>query len=179
MRRVQAELPHGTQAFRELVDAYTPLVYGRALRLLASPHDAEEVVQDVFLRVFRSIERFRFERPLSHWIQTITTNAARNFLRGRYRDERKRAALAASAEGQLARPSSDGSDPIGSRALERAMETLEPGTRIAIALRYVEELGYPEIARELGMKESAVKMRVRRGIERLRRAMEEHTDEPE
>lgn len=173
VRRVQAERPHGTRAFRELVHTYTPLVYARALRLLASPQDAEEVVRDVFLRVFRSIGRFRFERPFLHWLQTITTNAARSFLRGRYREERKRSELATSLEPGHAGPPRSDADPFLADALGRAMGALEPTTRIAIALRYVEELSYPDISRELDMKESAAKMRVRRGVERLRRALEE------
>lgn len=169
VRRVQLELPHGTTAFRLLVERHEKLVFGRALRLVGDPADAEEVVQDVFLRVFRSIGRFRFEKPVVHWLQTIATNAARNFLRGRYRDQRKRSELAESLRGAVTTP--EPRDVTRLAELQKALAELDPTTRVAVSLRFVEEHSDPEIAEHLGMRESAVKMRVRRGLVRLRETL--------
>ena len=160
VRRIQEEAPYGTAAFRELVDQYTGTVFRRAFRLVGSAEDAEEVVQDVFLRVFRSIKRFRPEQPLEHWLLTITTNSARNLLRTRFREARRRAGY-----GDFLRASVSGPGPTDSRrsaVLERAMGALDPTTRLAIALRFLEEQTYHEISAQLGLGESAVKMRVRR-----------------
>lgn len=172
--RIQAELPHGTNAFREFVEHFTPQIYRRALRLVGSPSDAEEVVQDVFLRVFRSIGRYRFEKPIGHWLQTITSNAARNLLRTSFRDQRRKSSLASSVD--LRMPASQ-SDPIFVEALEDAMKLLDPETRIAIRLRYVEEFSFPEIAEQLGMGESKAKMRVRRGVDKLRSLLGTNDDD--
>lgn len=171
VRRVQEEAPYGTTAFRELVERYTGAVFRRAFRLVGSAEDAEEVVQDVFLRVFRSIKRFRPEQPLEHWLLTITANSARNLLRSRFREARRRTGY-----GDFLRASVPVRRPTGSRrsaVLERAMASLDPTTRMAIALRFLEEQTYQEISAQLGLGESAVKMRVRRGLEQLRKRLSE------
>lgn len=171
VRRIQEDGPYATAAFRELVERYTDLVFRRAYRLVASVEDAEEVVQDVFLRAFRSIRRFRPEQPLEHWLLTITTNSARNLLRTRFRETRKR-----SEYGDFLRVSARVSSARGAHdrvVLERAMGTLDPTTRMAISLRFLENQGYREIAEQLGLGESAVKMRVRRGLEQLRKQLSE------
>lgn len=169
VRRIQEDGPYATTAFRELVERYTDLVFRRAYRLVSSVEDAEEVVQDVFLRVFRSIKRFRPEQPLEHWLLTITTNSARNLIRTRFREARKR-----SEYGDLLRVSPRVSSARGSHdraALERAMGTLDPTTRMAISLRFFEGQTYREISEQLGLGESAVKMRVHRGLEQLRKQL--------
>ena len=169
VRRIQEEAPYGTTAFRELVEQYTGTVFRRAFRLVGSIEDAEEVVQDVFLRMFRSIKRFRPEQPLDRWLLTITTNSARNLLRARFREARRRTGY-----GDFLRASGPGRRPTDSRrsaVLERAMGALDPTTRLAIALRFLEEQTYQEISAQLGLGESAVKMRVRRGLDQLRRRL--------
>ena len=171
VRRIQEEAPYGTTAFRELVERYTGTVFRRAFRLVGSAEDAEEVVQDVFLRVFRSIKRFRPEQPLEHWLLTITANSARNLLRARFREARRRTGY-----GDFLRASVPVRRPTDSRrsaVLERAMASLDPTTRMAIALRFLEEQTYHEISAQLGLGESAVKMRVRRGLDQLRKRLSE------
>ena len=171
VRRIQGDGPYATAAFRELVERYTDLVFRRAYRLVASVEDAEEVVQDVFLRAFRSIRRFRPEQPLEHWLLTITTNSARNLLRTRFRETRKR--LEYGDFLRVSAPVSPARRPHDRVALERAMGTLEPTTRMAVSLRFFEDQTYREIAEQLGLGESAVKMRVRRGLEQLRKQLSE------
>ena len=171
VRRIQEGGPYATTAFRELVERYTDLLFRRAYRLVGSVEDAEEVVQEVFLRAFRSIRRFRPEQPLEHWLLTITTNSARNLLRTRFREARKRSEygdfLRVSARVTAARGAHDRA------ALEQAMETLDPTTRMAISLQFFEGQTYREVSEALGLGESAVKMRVHRGIEHLRRQLSE------
>ena len=171
VRRIQEEGPYRTSAFRELVDQYTEMVFRRAYRLVASVEDAEEVVQDVFFRVFRSINRFRPDQPFEHWLLTITTNSARNLLRTRFRDARRRSEygdfLRVSAQVTTSR-----GDP-GTEVLQRAMETLDPTTRMAISLRFLEDQTYSEISAQLGLGESAIKMRVHRGLKQLRKQLSE------
>ena len=168
--RNETELPDHTTAFRELVRTYTPLVYRRAFRLLGSSADAEEIVQEVFLRAFRSIGHFEPRRPVSHWLRRITTRACSNRLRSRDRDARRRDALAASLD--RARGMELESEQVGHvEPLDRFVERLDARTRRALRLRFAEEYSYPEIAAELGVGESAAKMRVRRGVDRLRELM--------
>jgi RNA polymerase sigma-70 factor (ECF subfamily) len=175
VRRLQAELPHGTAAFRDLVELYTPRIRQRAFRVVGNSSDADEVVQDVFLRVFRSIRRFRLDKPLQHWLYTITSNSARNLLRTRARDQRRTSEFV--RESRVQADSPEQSDQILDGSLEAALDSLDPTTRMAIVLRYVEELSFPEIARDLELGESAVKMRVRRGLEKLKLGLEDNDHE--
>ena len=93
VERAQSELPYGTAAYNELVRRYSDRVYRRAYRILRSQADAEEAVQDVFLAVFRSVRRYRFEKPFVHWLNTITLNSCRMILRKRASEQRRRSAL--------------------------------------------------------------------------------------
>lgn len=169
VRRIQSEIPYGTVAFRELVEIYTPRIRQRAFLMVGDARDADEIVQDVFLRVFRSIRRFRFERPFQHWLQKITSNSAKNLLRSRARDHRRTSEYIEHCiiqnQGERAE------DRMIGASLDRALGALNPITRIAIVLRYVEGSTFPEIARELSLGESAVKMRVRRGLKILQKIL--------
>ncbi len=175
VRRIQSELPYGTAAFRELIETYTPRIRRRALRLVGNASDADEIVQDVFLRVFRSIRRFSLDRPLQHWLYTITSNSSKNLLRSRYRDNRRTSEFIEDRkiQGQADR-GADG--PLGD-SLNSALDSLDPATREAIILRFAEEYSFPEIAHQMNLGESAIKMRVRRGLEKLKRTLNQSDSE--
>lgn len=72
-------------ATKELVERFQRDIYGVCLRLLADPHEAEDVAQEVFLRIFRSLGSWDGERPLRPWIMAITVNRCRTFLSKRNR----------------------------------------------------------------------------------------------
>lgn len=175
VRRIQSELPHGTAAFRELVETYTPRIRQRALRLVGNASDAEEIVQDVFLRVFRSIRRFQLDRPLQHWLYTITSNSSKNLLRARSREYRRTSEFIEHRKVQ--EQGNRESDGMLGDSLGTALDSLDAVTRAAIVLRFTEEYSFPEIARELNLGESAVKMRVRRGIETLKKSLKQSHSE--
>ena len=172
VEQAQAELPYGTQAYNELVRKYSGRVYARAYGILRSSADAEEAVQDVFMAVFRTLPRYRFERPFLHWLNTVTLNACRMTLRKRASEQRKRQA----AEDQAPPPEREAPPDTALRALVlELLDALDPGTRVPLLLRYVEGYSYPELAKELDLSESAVKMRVSRGTKKLRELYEART----
>ena len=167
--RAQSELPYGTAAFNELVRRHSSRVYGRSYGILRSSADAEEAVQDVFLATFRNLPRFRFERPFVHWLNTVTLNACRMILRKRASEQRRRKA----AEEQAPPPERPQPPDTALRALVlELLDTLDPGTRMPILMRFVEGYTYGEIAEQLELSESAVKMRVSRGSKKLRELYE-------
>jgi RNA polymerase sigma-70 factor (ECF subfamily) len=172
VERAQLELPYGTSAYNQLVHRYSAHVFRRSYRILRSRADAEDAAQDVFLAVYRSLPRFRFERPFSHWLSTITLNACRMILRRRAQEQRRRAA--AKREGDPA-PTPPQSDPALRQVVHELLDSLDPGTRIPLLMRFVEGYAYAEIAKELELSESAVKMRVSRGAKRLRELYEKRT----
>jgi RNA polymerase sigma-70 factor (ECF subfamily) len=177
VERVQAEVPYGTAAFQQLVDDLGPLVYARARRILGSSEDANDALQEVFLRVFRSIATYRFERPFTHWLQTITLNSCRQMLRTRRREQRRRVAY----ELEPARDTTPDPprDPMLRGLLAGLLESLDPDTRICVVLRVLEDRSYAEIADELQVKEATVRKRVQRGTERLRKLYGEQVQREE
>lgn len=174
IERAQGELPYGTQAYDELVRRYSSRVYGRSYKILRSEADAEEAAQDVFLAVYRNLPRYRFEKPFGHWISTVTLNACRMILRRRAQEQRRRDAFAREPM-PVERPPE--TDVALRRVVLDLLDELDPGTRVPLILRFVEGYTYAEVARELDLSESAVKMRVSRGAKKLRELYEARTGE--
>ncbi len=165
VERAQKELPYATAAFDALVAQYHAQVYRRAYRILRSREDAEDVVQDSFLSVFRALPRFLFEKPFHHWLNTIVINDCRLVLRRRHQEQRRRSGF----EDQGGRWAGDrGASHEDRLTLETMMDLLSPETRVAVVMRFTEGWGYAEIAELMGVKESAVKMRVARAVEQMR-----------
>jgi RNA polymerase sigma-70 factor (ECF subfamily) len=173
--RAKRELPYGTAAYEDLVKLHTAEVFRRAYGILRSAHDAEEATQDVWLAVFRNLPRFRFEKPFGHWLSTVTLNSCRMILRRRASEKRRRDAYEREAPSIPEPPQSRS----GLRALlNDLLDQLDPGTRVPILMRFVEGYTYPEIAEQLELSESAVKMRVSRGSKQLRQLYEQRVATP-
>ena len=171
----QAQLPYGTAAYDQLVRRHSDAVYRRCVRLLQSQADAEEVSQEVFLAVFRALPRYRFERPFLHWLNTITLNACRMALRRRANEQRRRRAV---EERSPPPPTPEPRNGALRRRMVEILDDIDPGTRIAVLMHHVEGYTYTEIAAQLELSESAVKMRVSRGARRLRELYEERVERP-
>lgn len=175
VEKAQQQLPYGTSAYDELVRKYSSLVYARSYSILRSAADAEEASQDVFLAIFRSLPRYRFERPFSHWLSTVTLNACRMILRGRANEQRRRDAYQREPVAPAPEPSSD----VALRGLiVELLDQLEPATRVVLIMRFIEDRSHAEIAEALQISESAAKMRLSRGAKRLRALYEERTANP-
>src|SRR5271169_1419869 len=78
-----------TEAFRELVERYSPLVFRVAFRLTGNEHDAEDVVQETFLRAFRRLGVFEDRSSLGSWLYAIASNCGYDVLRARLRREKR------------------------------------------------------------------------------------------
>jgi RNA polymerase sigma-70 factor (ECF subfamily) len=166
--RARRELPYRTSAYQALVERHSAAAFRRAFRLLGSRADAEDVVQEVFLNVFRAIPRLELRGSFVHWLNAITLNASLRLLDRRRRERRRREAF--QLQQTAAAPDSE-SDPMLRRSLNEALDLLPPRTRVAIVLRFVDGHSYVEIARMTGEKESTVKMRVARGVRRVRKQL--------
>lgn len=150
-------------AFEELVIAYQHRVFGVALRMLGSRAEAEEVAQEAFLRVHRSIAGFRGDAALSTWLYAITSRLCLNRLA---LGERK---MSRQGEETLVRLSDDRDNPTTAferrelaAALHRAVAELADDRRIVVVLRDFEGLSYEEIAEALELEVGTVKSRLHR-----------------
>src|ERR1700730_1738258 len=173
------------EAFEILIQRYQQPVYNLVCRLLNDPSDAADIVQEVFLKVFRNIGSFRGNSSLKTWIYRIAVNEAYNHRRWFSRHHRQEIALepedgAPSSAHHLADP---GRSPFEQAAdqethmlVEAALEKLNPKFRTAVVLRDIEDLSYEDIAAVLEISLGTVKSRITRGREALRKILEERLE---
>ena len=168
-----ADVPQaGVPTWDEVVERHSDRVYRLAYRLTGNRPDAEDLTQEVFVRVFRSLSTYT-PGTFEGWLHRITTNV---FLDQARRKQRIR--FDALSDERAARLRSDAADPdtaIADRGfdddVEQALAALPPDFRAAVVLCDVEGLSYEEIADILGVKLGTVRSRIHRGRNMLRRSL--------
>ena len=166
-------------AYEQLISQYQQPVHSLVYRLLNDPSEAGDVVQEVFVKVFRNVHAFRGQSSLKTWIYRIALNEAHNRRRW-FQRHRKREVELERDESMTGMPlretlSDRGTSPFESalsmetrELLAEALETLPPNFREAVVLRDVEDLSYEEISEVTGLNLGTVKSRILRGREALR-----------
>lgn len=157
-------------AFDELVRRTSAETYTLAYRLVGNEEDASDVVQEAYLRAYKGIGRFREEAQFSTWLYRITANCAATHLgkRKKHRheelpDDDQVLDLSPMRDPQAV------ADASGLRErLTAALEDLPPRLRTVVVLRDVYDLPHEAIAAELGISESAAKVRLHRARRKLR-----------
>ncbi len=166
--------PH---AFEEIYARHEKMVFNLALRMSGNADEAADLAQEVFLRVYRGLERFRGRSTLKTWVFRITLNCCRSRLGRRkplFQD------LGPEPDEALERVADPRSNPerdalnqdLGER-LAAALARLPLAFREAVVLRDVHGFSYDEIAEILRIRTGTVRSRIARGRERLRRALED------
>jgi len=174
------------EAYEELISRYEQPVYGMVYRLLGNQSDASDVVQEVFLKVFRGVASFREQSSLRTWIYRIAVNEAHNHRRWFARHCRHEVSM---TDGQAERGNSleytpdRGLSPYEQTLesehrtlIEHALTRINPTFQTAVVLRDIQNLSYEEIAEILQVSLGTVKSRILRGREALRREL---TQRPE
>src|SRR6266568_2899271 len=162
-------------AYEALLARFQQPVYNLAFRLLSDPGDAGDVVQEVFLKVFRNVGHFRRQSSLKTWIYRITVNEAHNQRRWFFRHRSREVALDDEPETTYRVASDPGRSPFDytfdrerQLLIENALARINPLFREVVVLRDIEELSYEEIADVLQISLGTVKSRIMRGREALR-----------
>ena len=161
------------RALEELVHLTHRRAYALAYRVVGDRHEAEDVVQEAYVRMFRGLPGFREEARFETWMHRIVVNTALNGLRkrGRFGELMNDDAL------DMPIPDRAEQQAVQRDALERGLAVLSPGQRIVLVLKDVYGLSCREIGRELGIEEGAVKVRLHRARKRvLERLSEEGFD---
>ena len=152
------------------------MVYRLAYQFAGNHHDAEDIAQDVFIKVYRSLDRFRYDAQLTSWLYRIVMNACI--------DQKRRqspagwAPFTEEAELQMVNTPADGPGPedqayggqLG-EVLESEIARLPPGQRLVFTMRHHEGLKLSEIAGALGLAEGTVKRQLHAAVHRLRAAL--------
>jgi len=167
-------------AFKFLVETYQDMVFNTALGIVQNTEDAEDVAQEVFIKVFRSIDTFKGESKLSTWIYRITTSCALDLVRGK--KSKKRFAF-------LQRLFGDGNEPLhevpdfyhpgvvmdqkeNAARLFKAINKLPESQKVAFTLHKLESLSYQEIGEVMQTSVSAVESLMHRAKQNLRKMLE-------
>jgi RNA polymerase sigma-70 factor (ECF subfamily) len=141
-----------------------------ALRLVGNEHDARDVLQDTYLRAFRSLRKFRGDSAFGTWLHRITVNCSATFVAKRRRsahveldDDLEVLEMRAESDPETAAGAAD-----DHQRLVEALADLPDQMRMVVVLRDVYDLAHAEIARELGISQTAAKVRLHRARRRLR-----------
>ena len=144
------------QAFGELVDAYGPVVYNLALRMVCDPEDARDLSQTVFVKAYQKLATFDRENRFFSWIYRITINESLNLRSRRRRHEELDETLAADERGPEARCAAAEENGL----VQRGLMELSPDHRMVIVLRHFLELSHHEMSDVLRVPEKTVKSRL-------------------
>jgi RNA polymerase sigma-70 factor (ECF subfamily) len=164
-------------AFEEIYDRYGDLVYSTALRVLRDPHLAEDISQEIFVRLWRQPDSYVAERGrFLTWLISVTRNRAVDAVRARGRRQRYETASPEEQEREL--PADTADDPALNaqlseqrRVVRAALAELPPDQRQVIELAYFGGLTQREIADNLNQPLGTVKTRIRLGMQKLRGAL--------
>jgi RNA polymerase sigma-70 factor, ECF subfamily len=175
-------------AFNEIVRLYGDKVFSLVYRMIGSRAEADDIAQEVFITVFKTIDTFRGEAKFSTWLLRIAANQSKNRLKYLAR----RATEPEDLEGGGAQEASsvphvvplsgqvDGPDVLAEAAeldslLQRGIEQLDEEQRLLVILRDVEELSYQEIGEITGLPEGTIKSRLHRARMALKEWLDRHT----
>jgi RNA polymerase sigma-70 factor, ECF subfamily len=174
------------EAYEELIARFQQPVFGMVFRLLDNQSDASDVVQDVFLKVFRNVRSFREQSSLRTWIYRIAVNEAHNHRRWFSRHCRREIPLEQEGDDEAQKfevaadpgpsPYHLALDSENRTLIEQALTHIKPAFRTAVVLRDIENLSYEEIAEILQLSLGTVKSRILRGREALRRELTQRLD---
>ena len=169
-----------TDAFRDLVQRHSRAIFRVAYRMTGNEHDADDVVQETFLRAYRQIDRFEERANFGTWLHRIAVNCSLDLLRSRSRHEKHRIANNDDEDGEMTREF-ESTDPQPDRLLLsselkqhviKALERLSGNERTAFMLRHFEGMPVEEIGRTLGIQVNAAKHTIFRAVRKLRESLE-------
>lgn len=183
---IQALREGDREAFAEMVEAYSPLIYRLALRMLGDEHEAEDVLQETFLNAYRALDRFEGRSSLSTWLYRIATNQALMRLRKQSPPMVSVDETHVDEEGyELPRqftdwcclPEDEFMSAEAQAMLNEAAEELSPALRAAFVLRDLHGFSTREAAEILEISETAVKTRLMRARLQLRERLSTYFSE--
>lgn len=161
------------EAFRHIIACYSERLYWHVRRFLGCHEDTDDLVQDIFIKVWTAMPNFRGDSRLFTWIYRIATNEVLNHLRkNRFRSMFRSDDPAEVFEKKIDEDPYFNGDHL-QRELHKAIQKLPDKQRIVFCLRYFDELKYEEIAAITGTSEGALKASYHHAYGKIKKSMEE------
>jgi RNA polymerase sigma-70 factor (ECF subfamily) len=170
-----------SEAFRLLVERHSRSVYKVAFRITGNSADAEDVVQETFLKAYRQLDRFEERASFGTWLHRIAWNCSVDLLRARPKREQAEEAETLEQLGSTQAPVTSSAAPSPERLMasvqvndrvKAAMDRLSPLERAAFVMRHYEGRSIDEISRALEIRENAAKHSIFRAVRKMRIALE-------
>jgi RNA polymerase sigma-70 factor (ECF subfamily) len=182
---IEQVLAGDQDSFRVLVERHSRNLFRLVYRMTGNEHDAEEVVQETFLRAYRKLGQFQARSNFSTWLHRVAVNCALDHLRLKDRRNKPLATVQPQEGDNQDQPDLVASVPSGDPTAERLVQCVELRERLdsalrelthhertAFVLRHFQGLSIQEIGRILGLRTSATKNTVFRAVKKLRQALE-------
>jgi RNA polymerase sigma-70 factor (ECF subfamily) len=171
------------RAFRELITEHRDRVYNLTYRMLGNRAEAEDVAQEVFITVFKTIDSFREEAKFSTWLYRVAVNHCKNRIKYLSRrhdraqdelDENAGAVVSSGPAGPMPRPDRAVEGAQMEKVMQEAIASLDEDHRLVIVLREIEDLSIEEICEITGLPDGTVKSRLHRARLALRKKIVRH-----
>jgi RNA polymerase sigma-70 factor, ECF subfamily len=166
-------------AFNEIVLAYRKRILGTITRLIARPEDVEDVAQEVFLRLYFSLDQLRTAEVFEPWLYRLTVNAAYDYLRKQRRRQEYRMSDLSEQQMMMADALAGGRAELDEREAKKTRETVDAllgavseADRILLMLKELEGLSLKELEKIYNINENALKVRLFRARQRVLKAFE-------
>jgi len=172
--------------FAALVEAYYAMIYQLAIKMVGNPQDAEDILQETFIKAYRHLKDFDGRSSLSTWLYRVATNEALMFLRRKHPEQVSIDEPLDSGEGEMepvqivdwcCLPEKELLSSEARLHLDRAIEKLSPSLRVVFILRDIQGLSTLETSEVLNLSETAVKTRLSRARLRLREELSSYYNE--
>ncbi len=179
LKIIESCLLGNTRIFSRLIDNYKNMVYNLAYRMSSSPHEAEDISQETFLRAFQSLARFNSSYKFSTWLYQITLNIIRDKYKKKEIDYVSLDAPIETDDSEFyIQPADSTNNPEeimaqqeDARVIQQAILSLPLKYREVIVLRHLQDLSYIEVANILKLPQGTVKVRLYRAREQLRKIL--------
>jgi RNA polymerase sigma-70 factor, ECF subfamily len=176
------------RAFDEIVQLYGDKVFSLVYRMLGNRHEAEDVAQEVFITVFKTVDGFRGEAKFSTWLLRIAANQSKNRIKylsrrptdGGEVEDALQTRAGAGTPAPIMQAQIEGPDVLMEAAeleslMQRSIAALDEEHRLLVILRDVEELSYQEIGEITGLPEGTIKSRLHRARMAIKEELDKHT----
>lgn len=161
-----------TEAYREIVSAYEPVVRHLAQKYLPREEDAQDAVQEIFLKAYRSLRKFDRERRFLPWLYSVALNHLKTVYRRTRRIQERETVHEFPARGDAPDPAERAVENAEQEQIRRAVDRLPDSLRDVVVLYYLQEASVEDVQAALGLGRENVKSRLFRARKRLRELLD-------